>query len=106
MHSILLDGAIGYHIASLEAVDLRDGQSRQWVPSMLTDGITVTLGAVAEPYLSAFPKPDKFLAELFKGKTIVEAYYRSQPFNSWQMMLIGDPLYRPFVPVDRVPRKM
>jgi uncharacterized protein (TIGR03790 family) len=98
-------GAIGYHIASLEAVDLRDGQSTQWVPSMLTDGITVTMGAVAEPYLSAFPKPDRFFAELFKGKTVVEAYYRSQPFNSWQMVLIGDPLYRPFAPVDQVHRK-
>lgn len=100
-----VDGAIGYHIASLEAVNLRDGQSTQWVPSMLTDGITVTIGAVAEPYLSAFPKPDRFFAELFKGKTVVEAYYRSQPFNSWQMMLIGDPLYRPFNPVDQVHRK-
>jgi len=101
-----VDGAIGYHIASLEAINLRSSKSTQWVPSMLTDGITVTMGAVAEPYLSAFPKPDRFFAELFKGKTVVEAYYRSQPFNSWQMMLIGDPLYRPFSPVDRVRRKM
>ncbi|MBN1457254.1 MAG: TIGR03790 family protein, partial [Sedimentisphaerales bacterium] len=101
-----VDGAVGYHIASLEAVDLRDGQSTQWVPSMLADGITVTIGAVAEPYLSAFPKPDCFFAELFKGKTVVEAYYRCSPFNSWQMMLIGDPLYRPFVPAGQIRRKM
>jgi len=24
------------------------------------------------------------------------AYYLTQPFNSWQMVLIGDPLYKPF----------
>ena len=91
-----VDGAVGYHIASLEAVDLHNAQSSQWVPSMLSDGITVTLGAVAEPYLSSFPRPDMFFRSLLKGKTVVEAYYRTKPYNSWQMLLIGDPLYRPF----------
>jgi uncharacterized protein (TIGR03790 family) len=67
-----VDGAIGYHISSLEAVELRDADSSQWCPAMLGDGITATLGAVAEPYL------------------------HSKPFNSWQLVLIGDPLYRPF----------
>ncbi len=28
--------------------------------------------------------------------TLVEAYYRSKPFNSWAMVLVGDPLYNPF----------
>ncbi|MCK5225308.1 MAG: TIGR03790 family protein [Planctomycetes bacterium] len=89
-------GAIGYHIASLEAVDLRNADSSQWCPAMLQDGITATLGAVAEPYLRAFPKPNEFFAELFNGRCLVEAYSRTKPFNSWQMLLIGDPLYTPF----------
>ncbi|MCK4913346.1 MAG: TIGR03790 family protein [Planctomycetes bacterium] len=89
-------GAIGYHIASLEAVDLRNPGSSQWCPAMLQDGITATLGAVAEPYLQAFPKPNEFFAELFNGRCLVEAYCRTKPFNSWQMLLIGDPLYTPF----------
>jgi len=91
-----VDGAIGYHIASLEAVDLRDPNSTQWCPAMLRDGVTATLGAVAEPYLHAFPKPKEFFLELFKGHCLVEAYYYSKPFNSWQFVLIGDPLYKPF----------
>ena len=91
-----VDGAVGYHIASWEAVDLRDANSTQWCPAMLKDGITATLGAVSEPYLDAFPLPDDFFGQLLDGYSLVEAYYRSTPFNSWQLVLIGDPLYRPF----------
>jgi len=91
-----VDGAVGFHISSLEAVNLRSPVSTQWCPAMLTDGITATLGAVAEPYLSAFPEPRQFFAELIKGKCLAEAFYRTNPYNSWQMVLIGDPLYRPF----------
>jgi uncharacterized protein (TIGR03790 family) len=91
-----VDGAIGYHISSLEAVELRNADSSQWCPAMLKDGITATLGAVAEPYLHSFPEPKAFFQELFNGRCLVEAYYRTKPFNSWQMVLIGDPLYSPF----------
>jgi len=91
-----VNGAVGYHIASLEAVDLHDADSRQWCPAMLADGITATLGAVAEPYLHSFPKPKDFFLELFDGSCLVEAYYKTKPFNSWQLLLIGDPLYTPF----------
>ncbi|MHC4109621.1 MAG: TIGR03790 family protein [Planctomycetota bacterium] len=91
-----VDGAVGYHISSWEAVDLRDPNSSQWCPAMLKDGITATLGAVAEPYLHSFPEPRAFFLELFNGRCLVEAYYHTKPFNSWQLVLIGDPLYRPF----------
>jgi len=91
-----VDGAIGYHIASLEATELRNPNSSEWCPSMLTHGVTATLGAVAEPYLEAFPKPEEFFLELIEGKCLVEAFYRTQPFCSWRLVLIGDPLYTPF----------
>ena len=91
-----VDGAVGYHIASFEAVNLRDPNTGQWCASLLEDGITATLGPVAEPYLHSFPKPREFFGELYEGKCLVEAYYRTKPFNSWQMLLVGDPLYRPF----------
>ena len=91
-----VDGAIGFHIASFEARNLRDPNSTQWCPAMLVDGIAATLGPVSEPYLHAFPEPKAFFVELFNGKTLVEAYCLSKPFNSWQLMLIGDPLYTPF----------
>jgi uncharacterized protein (TIGR03790 family) len=91
-----VDGAIGYHIGSYEAVSLRDPNSTQWCPAMLMDSITATLGPVAEPYLHAFPEPRQFFPKLLKGDSLVEAYYHTKPLNSWQMVLIGDPLYRPF----------
>ena len=91
-----VDGAIGAHIASFEAINIRDPNSDEWCPSMLTHGVTATFGPVAEPYLNAFPDPEEFFVELINGKCLVEAFYRSQPFCSWKMMLIGDPLYTPF----------
>jgi uncharacterized protein (TIGR03790 family) len=90
-------GAIGYHLASLEATTLRDPNSQAWCKRMLESGVCATIGPVYEPYLVAFPRPDEFFALLLRGDlTLVECYYRSNPFNSWMMTLIGDPLYRPF----------
>jgi uncharacterized protein (TIGR03790 family) len=95
-----VDGAVGFHIASYEAIGLRDPNSSSWCPAMLKDGITATLGAVSEPYLHSFPQPSAFFAHLYDGECLVEAYYRTKPFNSWQLLLIGDPLYRPFKKSD------
>jgi uncharacterized protein (TIGR03790 family) len=86
-------GAIGYHIASFEAIHIRDANNSEWCANLLKNGITATLGPVAEPYLHAFPEPKAFFSELLDGSCLVEAYYRTLPFNSWQIMLIGDPLY-------------
>jgi uncharacterized protein (TIGR03790 family) len=91
-----VDGAVGFHIASSEAVGLHDPNSSTWCAAMLRDGITATLGPVSEPYLHSFPEPKLFFSELFDGDCLVEAYYHTVPFNSWQLVLIGDPLYRPF----------
>jgi uncharacterized protein (TIGR03790 family) len=101
-----VDGAIGYHIASWEAIDIHDANSTQWCPAMLERGISATFGAVAEPYLQAFPEPDKFFAEILNGACLVEAYYKTNPFNSWQMILIGDPLYRPYKNMQKSNIKM
>jgi len=90
-------GAVGYHIASSEATTLRKPGGKVWCNAMLEDGITATLGPVHEPYLAAFPLPDDFFPLLLTGKyTLVEVYYRTKPFNSWAMVLVGDPLYSPF----------
>ena len=91
-----VEGAVGYHIASFEAIDLRDANSTEWCPAMLVHGITATLGPVAEPYLSSFPNPKDFFLELLDGACLAEAFYHTEPFCSWQMLLIGDPLYTPF----------
>lgn len=91
-------GAVAYHLASSEAVTLKEIDSQCWCKKLLQDGVCATLGPVDEPYLLAFPRPNEFFALLIQGKMpLAEVYYRTKPFNSWQMTLIGDPLYRPFV---------
>ena len=47
--------------------------------------------------LAAFPLPDDFFSVLLTGRyTLVETFYRTKPYNSWAMVLVGDPLYNPF----------
>jgi len=80
-------GAVGYHIVS----------STVWWRKMLEDGVAATLGPVSEPYLQAFPLPVMFFGLLTDGYyTLAESYILSLPYLSWQMILVGDPLYRPF----------
>lgn len=90
------EGAVGYHISSLDAADIRNPSNGQWVSSMLSKGITATIGAVEEPFLNAFPKPDEFFARLLEGYCAAEAFALTNPYNSWRIILIADPLYCPF----------
>ncbi|MGE0607643.1 MAG: TIGR03790 family protein [Pirellulales bacterium] len=90
-------GSVAYHIASGEAHTLRDANSNVWCKRMLEEGVCATLGPTHEPYLGAFPRPDEFFPLLLSGKyTLAECYYRTLPFNSWVMVLVGDPLYNPY----------
>lgn len=90
-------GAVAIHIASFEAVSLREKDKKRWVPCLLDDGACVTIGPVQEPYLVAFPKPYVFSTLLLSGQySVVECYFKSVHLLSWQMMLIGDPLYNPY----------
>jgi uncharacterized protein (TIGR03790 family) len=90
-------GAVGWHIASYEAMHLRDPKSDEWCGKMIQAGVAATIGAVNEPYLGAFPIPQEFFGLLMTGKfTLAECYWRTIPAASWRMTLIGDPLYNPF----------
>jgi uncharacterized protein (TIGR03790 family) len=90
-------GAVGFHIASGECSTLKNKGSQVWCKMMLEKGVAATLGPVSEPYVQAFPVPDIFFGLLVEGHlTLAECYALSIPFWSWQMVLIGDPLYRPF----------
>ena len=90
-------GAVGYHVASSEARSLRDSTLPLWCREMINRGVAATLGSVQEPYISAFPLPDRFFPLLMEGKTpLIMVYYRTVPHLSWRQVLIGDPLYNPF----------
>jgi uncharacterized protein (TIGR03790 family) len=93
-------GAIAYHIASSECTTLRDQNSSVWCINLLARGVAATIGPVHEPYVQAFPLPELFFGLLLQGNlSLGEAYLVSLPFLSWQMVLVGDPLYRPFTPL-------
>jgi uncharacterized protein (TIGR03790 family) len=90
-------GAVGYHIASFELTSLHTAAANEWCRGLLADGVVGTLGPVNEPYLNAFPGPDEFFPLLFTGKlTLAEVYWKTTPLISWQIAMIGDPLYVPY----------
>jgi uncharacterized protein (TIGR03790 family) len=92
-------GAVAYHIASSECTTLKRSGSQVWCKRLLEEGVAATLGPVYEPYVEAFPLPALFFGLLTEGYlTLVECYQVSLPYLSWQMVLLGDPLYRPFRP--------
>jgi uncharacterized protein (TIGR03790 family) len=98
-------GAVGYHIASAECTTLRQQDSQVWCKRMLERGIAATIGPVNEPYVQAFPPPELFFPLLAEGYlSFGETYLVTLPFLSWQMVLIGDPLYQPFKPRNQQQR--
>jgi uncharacterized protein (TIGR03790 family) len=96
-------GAVAYHIASSEAVSLRNPNSKLWCKNLLEKGAVATLGPVAEPYTIGFPKPAEFFGFLVTGEyTLVESYWRSTILTSWMTTLVGDPLYNPYAKTPKL----
>jgi uncharacterized protein (TIGR03790 family) len=91
-----MPGAFAYHLHSYSAATLRS-TSQHWVGPLLAKGATITMGCVAEPYLSGTPDLGIFTGRLiYYGFTFGEAAVAAQPVLSWQTTIVGDPLYRPF----------
>ncbi len=88
-------GAIALHIHSYSAGTLRS-TTAGWTGPLVARGVTATVGNVFEPYLEQTHRPDLFFRALARGAMLVDAAYFSLPAFSWQAILIGDPLYRPF----------
>jgi len=87
-------GAIGIHLDSASARNPRGGAN--WVANALARGITVTSGAITEPYLDNLPHPDQMLWYLLHGANVGDALLRSERLLKWRIINVGDPLYRPF----------
>ena len=88
-------GALAFHIHSFSARTVRS-RTQAWMGPLITRGVTATVGNVYEPYLNLSHRPHLFLEALAAGKTLGDAAFYSLPILSWQAVLIGDPLYRPF----------
>jgi uncharacterized protein (TIGR03790 family) len=99
-------GAVAYHIASSEAVSLRNPKVPFWCKNLLDNGVAATLGPVLEPYTIGFPKPAEFFGLLATGKyTLVECYWKTEMLASWMTVLVGDPLYNPYRKAPRLEEK-
>jgi len=88
-------GAIAVHIHSYSAETLRS-ETQNWAGPLVARGATATLGNVHEPYLQLTHRLDMFFSALMEGRTFGVAGFYSTPVLSWQGVLVGDPLYRPF----------
>ncbi len=88
-------GAIALHIHSYSA-DTVQSSLRNWVGPLVAHGVTATFGNVTEPYLEFTHRPQLILKALARGDSLGEAAAYSMPVYSWQAIVIGDPLYRPF----------
>ena len=88
-------GAIAVHIHSYSAETLRS-ESERWCGPLVARGATATLGNVFEPYLEYLHRPEYFMEALARGYDLVDAAFYALPVLSWQAIVIGDPLYRPF----------
>jgi uncharacterized protein (TIGR03790 family) len=89
-------GAIAYHLHSFSSRNLRTTNT-WWAGPLLSLGATATLGCTEEPYLQSTPHMNSLFYRFVNlGFTFGEAALASQPWLSWQIAAIGDPLYRPF----------
>lgn len=88
-------GAVAVHLHSLSAAQMAD-PSKNWSSALLDRGAAATLGNTWEPYLQMSHNFDIFHDRLLKGYSIVESAYMAANTLSWQGVVFGDPLYRPF----------
>ena len=90
-------GAIAMHIYSFSANSLRASAVKaQWVQTLLSKGASATFGNVGEPYLELSHQPHMVFKLLADGAPLGDAAYYGLKALSWQAIVIGDPLYRPF----------
>ena len=87
-------GAIAYHLHSYSATSVKSAHS--WVGALLQRGAAVTAGNVYEPTLGGTLRFDIFFEQLLKGRTVAEASLSATPWLSWQNVVMGDPLYKPY----------
>lgn len=63
---------------------------------LIREGVTGVAGQVAEPYLQSSVRPEVLFPAYVSGMNLAEAFYLAIPHLSWQTVVIGDPLCRPF----------
>jgi uncharacterized protein (TIGR03790 family) len=87
-------GAIGFHLDSASATNPHSADN--WSGGAMLKGITVTSGALTEPFLEGLIHPDQVFLYLFQGANVGDAVLRGTRWLKWMIMNFGDPLYTPF----------
>lgn len=95
-------GAVAIHLHSFSASTI-ESTTKKWVGPILSKGAAATVGNVWEPYLTGTHNFDILHDRLLKGYSLVEAAHMAMPVHSWQSVVIGDPLYRPFLSQNQSP---
>ncbi|MDB4354174.1 TIGR03790 family protein [Akkermansiaceae bacterium] len=98
-------GAIAVHLHSLSAAQLTN-PAANWSSALLDRGAAATLGNTWEPYLQLSHNFDIFHDRLLKGYSLVESASMAMNVISWQNLVLGDPLYRPFKNRSQKPKEM
>lgn len=88
-------GAVAVHMHSYSAVTLRE-PGKNWCGPLLERGAVCTVGNVYEPFLALCTRSDILFDRLAQGFCWAEAAWMATPALSWQNVVLGDPLYRPF----------
>ena len=89
-------GAVAMHLHSFSAEQLSN-PNKNWCAPLLERGAAVTVGNVYEPYLHLTHDFGLLHQRLLEGYSWVEACWMAMPVSSWQGVVLGDPLYRPFL---------
>ncbi|MBN2489695.1 MAG: hypothetical protein JXQ29_02460 [Planctomycetes bacterium] len=98
--SRLLPAAIAEHLTSFGAFFREPGQTK--ASEFLRHGAAGTCGTVVEPYALAQKFPHPFLHVYYaEGCSLAEAFYQSVQ-GPYQLLVMGDPLARPFARFARV----
>jgi uncharacterized protein (TIGR03790 family) len=88
-------GAVAMHLHSFSAEQLSNA-AKNWSGALLEKGAAVTIGNVYEPYLHLTHDFSILHQRLLAGDSWVEACWMAMPVTSWQGVVLGDPLYKPF----------
>ncbi len=88
-------GAVAMHLHSFSAQQLTNPK-QNWSAALLERGAAVTIGNVYEPYLHMTHDFGILQQQLLAGDCWVEACWKAITAASWQAVVLGDPLYRPF----------
>lgn len=94
----LLPGAIVENLTSTSGV-LHSSSGQTPMSELIRAGVAGTSGTVTEPYALQFKFPTPLLYAYYAaGCTLAEAFYLSVE-SPYQLLIVGDPLCRPYSPV-------